>query len=348
MGLTMNLLKKYELRNLKEIRLFNIPILQFDNYKVDNTCIKKISIFPKSFEQKYLEEIIKIVPEEHDFIYIVRTAGIGEAYLLNFIIDELNQQYKAKNPCIVSNSSFFKGIFELYTDIPFYHVPAEWERINLALLKREYKYKGKSLKVYHCTFEESMNLFNNKFGNDEGEPYPNEIMKMSNATVLAKKEQYYSEELKEEVKSICPYLHTDNFIFLNPEQKSVLPLSDTFWQNISSQLREKGYDVFFNTKNGVSKWGPTAKLDIAQAAYLASRAKAIISVRCGFCEVVSSHKIPKYVIYTPHILNPVSATQMLHSSTLLHYPQVEPSSLFEYSTDELSEDEIIDEIMKGF
>ena len=345
----MKLLKKHELRGFKEIDLLNIPIYQVSIEKNNNTKTTKYSIFPKSFEKKILDKIIKTINEKHDFVWIVRTAGLGEAYLLNFIIENLNKKYNAKNPCIVSNNKFYKELFEMYTDIPFYHIDTTWEEINISLLKRKYKYKGKTIIVYHCTYQESMNLFNNKFSKGKGEDYPTEIRKMSGATSYKLISPKYNSQIIAEVNTLCPNLNKDNFIFLVPEPKSVLPVSLSFWKNICSNLKEKGYDLFINTKTGYSEIAPlSAYLNIGQASYLASIAKGIIAIRCGFLEIISTNNIPKHVIYTPHKYNPVNATEMLRTSSLIHYPGVTKENLFEYNTDEMNETKIIEEIMKGF
>ncbi|MBQ7287854.1 MAG: hypothetical protein IJW73_08855 [Candidatus Gastranaerophilales bacterium] len=345
----MKLIKKYKVREFEEIRFLNIPIWQ-KTYTIKNDAkYTNTALFPKSYEKKFLNKIIKTIPKKHDFVWIVRTAGLGEAYMLNFMLEELNKKYKAKNPCIVSSNAFYKEMFELYTDIPFYHIEtSNWEEINFAFLKRTYKYKWKKFRVFHCTFYESMDLFDNKFVNGEGEDYPTEIRKLAGATKFAKAKQKYSNEIVEQVNEIVPYLNKDKFVYIIPEPKSVLPVSDTFWLVLCSKIREKGYDIFINTKSGVSKIGPSAPLNIGQAAYLSSLAKHIVAIRCGFLEVVSSHNIPKHVIYTPHKHNPVSASEMLRNSTLNNYPMVDKNTVFEYNTDELSETQIIDEIMKGF
>lgn len=344
----MQFLKEYRFGKLKEIRCFNYPIVQI-NHKISKEKEEKIiSVFPKSFEKKVLDKIIKTISKKHDLVWIIRTAGLGEAYLLNFMMEELNNKYNAKNPCIVSINGYYRELFSMYSNIPFYKLDISREENHIAFLNRCYKYKGRIFRVHHCTHYESMNLFNNKFSKGLGKPYPVEIMNMAGAEKYTYVKPNYNHKLITEVNSITGDLDINNFIYIIPEANSVYPLSDNFWNNICQNLRKKGYDIFINTKNGVSNFGRTAKLNIAQASYLASLSKGIVAVRCGFLEIVSAHNIPQYVVYTPHRVNPVSASGMLKSSSLKHYPFVNIDNLLEFNIDEMDEDEILKQITKGF
>lgn len=333
---------------LEEIRIFGLPIIKSIYKKMPYGYEKNLEILSESFEEFVLNSIIKSVPEEYDFIWFIRPGRLGEAYLLNFMIDEIHQKYKVKNPCIVSHKIFHKYLYELYLDIPFYHINLDWTYVNIALRNRNYFYKGRRIKIFHSTYKESMELHNNKFALNTGDTYPNEIKKLTGATHFANKYQKFNKEITDSVEKKLSNFYLDNFVIFIPDANSMLTVSKNFWRNLLYKLKTKGLNIYTNSLNGYSDIGESALLNIAEFSYLASRSKGIISSRCGLSEIISTHNIPKHIIYTPHKCNPITANEMLRNSSLKNYPMVDPKTVFEYSTDELSEDEIINEIMKGF
>ena len=109
-------------------------------------------------------------------------------------------------------------------------------------------------------------------------------------------------------------------------------------------VKESGLDVFVNTKDGVCSYGKSAAITISQAMYLASKSKAIISTRCGLLELLSTLNVPKFVFYTAHNFQPISAKDMMKSSSLYDYPMVFPDTVFEYDNELQDEEEILNDI----
>ena len=344
----MKFIEILKFQELKEVRFLGISILKIIVKKSKNEIIKKYQIFSKSFERQFLDTIVQNIPPEHDLIYFIRPGRLGEAHLLNFMIDEINEKYNAKNPCIVSNDKFHENLYEIYLDIPFYHVNMDWKYVNIAITKKNYKYKGRKIKIFHSTYQESMDIHNNKFAQNVGKDYPTEIRELTGVTKFKNKQQKFSNDTIESLESKTINLNKNKFVLLMPEAHSMKSLTSKFWYELKNKLEEAGYDIFVNTITGTSTLGHSAILNIAEVTYLATLAKSVISLRSGLTEVISSHKTPKHVIYTPHKCNPVSASEMMRNSSLNHYPMVDKNTVFEYNTDELSETQIIDEIMKGF
>ena len=153
----MKLLEKIKYFDEKEIRFLDIPIAQYGTKKSKRCSEKYFSLFPKSFEQKFLDTILKPLYKKHDYIFIVRTAGIGEAYLLNFMVDEIIKKYRIKSPCFVIWRKCYADMFNLYwPDIPIYYCNTP----NTFLLRNRFgKYKNVPFQIVHATIEESHKAF---------------------------------------------------------------------------------------------------------------------------------------------------------------------------------------------
>ncbi len=345
----MKLLEKIKYFEEKEVRLFDIPLIHHGTKNIQNGTERYLSIFPESFEQIFLYKLLEPIYKKHDYMFIVRTKGLGEAYLLNFMIDELIQKHKIKSPCIITHRNVYKDMFRLFNNdnIPCYITEnLTIEHYNQSLRKRVYKYKGTSVQVIHSTIQESAALFK-KYEIGDIEPYPNVIKKFAGVKNFQNKTPVYNDKDKD-ILQFVKNLNIDNFIFVIPEAQGVKALPKNFWKNIIAKLKEKGYDIFVNTQNGFSELGFSVPATITQAMYLASLSKGIISIRCGLLELFSSINIPKHILYTWHKFHKVSPENMIKSSSLNHYPMVDSKTVFEYNTDELSEDEIIEKIKKGF
>ena len=286
----MKLFEKIKIGKEREIRFLGFPILQYGKRNIPNGTEKYIKLFPKSFEHKALDKILKFIPKEknHDHVWIVRTEGLGETQILNFMIDELHERYHVKNPCIVSQREIYKELFELYTDIPFYKLNIKQVEYGTYLKHKNINYKGKCFHIYHCTNDESMAWLKSHQNGDDSHLLVAikqwwKIDTFSNNKMCFSKEVINSTLKK--VKEI--ELDLNKFVFIAPEANGAIKLSNEFWLKLSSQLQKKGYDVFVNTVNSSSLLGKTADLSIAEAVYLASLAQDIVALRCGFAELLA-------------------------------------------------------------
>ena len=113
-------------------------------------------------------------------------------------------------------------------------------------------------------------------------------------------------------------LYLDNFVFLSPVARSCEALPSTFWDEIETSLRAKGYDVFYNSP----------LFSIPEVYALASRAKAIIALRSGLCDVLCDLPVPQFIIYSHNKFH--GDLQPMYSFE--HFPWAHSSSIFEYNT----------------
>ena len=343
--------EKIKIFKEREIRIFGLPVIQYGSRILpDGTNEKFFRLFHKSLEHQFLDYILSFVPNEHDYIFLVRCNGLGENYLLNFMLDEMIKKKGIKNPCFVSHREVYRDLFAMWNDIPFYKDPfirlSYW---NAVLLHPVYHYKGKTFHVYHTTVNESKNFLALNFSANSTAHYLEHVRKQSGCTIQYRPPKI-SDDIVLSINEKTKHLNKDKFVFLVPEAQSTSILAESFWANLAQKFIENGYDVYVNTKDGICSYGKTAKTTLAEMYYLASMAKAIISIRCGITEILSALPVPKYVLYTHFCSEDVSATQMLRLTTIKKYPAVDPSTVFEYNTENADLEQIfqtiIEEIIK--
>lgn len=343
----MKLIEKHKYFNEKEISFCNIPLVHYGEKKEAGSLEKYIDVFPKSFLHQFLDSIIEYAGDEYDYYFLVRTAGIGEAYLLNFMYESLKEKYNFKNACIVSHREMYKDMYKVFLpDVPCYITKDGIKPYNVYLRDRFIKYKNKTFQVVHSTLIESDKLFKN-YVKGYDVPYPTVIREMATADRFVNNLPKFTDEEKR-VIDLVPNLNLDKFVFFIPEANNVKLLSAYFWHSLAKKFRDKGYDVYVNTKNGACSYGVSAEITVSQALYLAQFAKGIVSIRAGLLELLSSFDNPKHIIYGEHVWHPLPACELMKTSTLLNYPMVNKDTIFEYDPDKKNEDEIIEEIMKGF
>lgn len=95
-------------------------------------------------------------------------------------------------------------------------------------------------------------------------------------------------------------LESGNTVILSPYSNTLSDLPETFWEQMAINLREKGYVVATNcgskTEPAIDGTkGVFFPLDIAPQ--FIEEAGAFVGVRSGFCDVISSAKAKKIILY---------------------------------------------------
>ena len=112
-------------------------------------------------------------------------------------------------------------------------------------------------------------------------------------------------------------IRLDNFVLFSPGARSCDPLSPSFWSNLETSLRSKGYDVLHNS----------SIFSIPEVYVLVSRAKAIIALRSGLCDILCELPVPQFIIYSHNKFH--NDLQPMYSFE--HFPWAHSSSIFEYN-----------------
>lgn len=327
-------LKKRKFLKEREISICGLPIIRYGSRILpQEACREKyIRLFPKGLEHQFLDHIISLIPREHDYIFLLRGNGMGETYLLNFMLEELKEKYRFKNPCFVSHRAIYGEVMSMWSRIPFYHDARygllEW---NTHLLRPTYRYKGRTFRVYHAPVKEARQFFSPE------KTSIHHVDKIARFTGCSMRylPPIISQEIRESAlsKARATGLNLSHFIFFVPEALSTTSVTPTLWETLSAELTRMGYDIYVNAQYGVSSWGKATRLSLPEAYYLASLSKGIVSIRCGFAEILSLLDVPKHIIYTHYRLNNLTAQQVQQATCIKQYPGVNPASVTEYDSE---------------
>ncbi len=331
-----------------EISFFNIPIIQWGRKETNNYKENYLSLFPKSFEKKALDKIIKFLPKDkkHDHVWVIRTTGLGEGHLLNHAFCLLNKKYRIKNACVVSQRSCYKDMFSLYSDIPFYELKMLHNEYAPYILHSSVKYKNMYFHIIHCTIQESLRWLKEHQEGDKSHLLE-AIKKWWGIDDFTPQIPHFSDELKErtleKIKSIN--LDLNNFIFIANESNGTDELQNIFWEELTDKIKEKGIDIFVNTVKPTSTYGKCANLSISEAIYLASLSKQIIALRCGFSELLAFLPEHKSIHILYSTFRNIGTEAFREIYTLKKYPVSHPESIYEYNVCSENYNEIITRLL---
>ena len=315
----------------REISFLGITIIQYGCKGTNGVKESYLEIFPKSFEHIFLDRIIQTIGGKYDFVFLLRADGIGEAYLLCLLGDELVQKYKAKKPCIAFHRRVQGEVVRIFdkTSPLYYTESLTYHDYNRALVHSQVKYKGINFCVWPQTLHNSRKM-NEGYCQSYKTPYPEHVRKKHTLKGWGK----ISPQLTEGNRSVSNHLQNFNmmdFVFIIAEANAEKSLPREFWIQLCDRLKQKDIDVFVNTKTGVSRYGKSAPINVSQAMYLASKSKAVIGIRCGFTELISSFPVQKHIIYTDYMWEPITAKKMVNAYSLSSYPGVDQRTLHEYA-----------------
>lgn len=336
----MKIFEKIKIEKEREIRIFGIAVLQYGKKIISGGIERYVKLFPTSFEDKTLKRILKDIPEQYDDIWIIRTAGLGEAQLLNFAFD-----LTANNVCVVSHRSIYADLFKMYSNVSFFPLNESFKSYAPYLHDRNKKFHGKNIHIWHCTLKESLDWLKKHQQNDNSHLLPF-IQKLWDISAFTTTYPSFTDEFKASVLDKVSNLNTANFVFLVPESNGTSKMPPIFWEKLTDLLSKKEYDVFVNTQSGFTKYGKSAKLTVAEASYLASLAKSIIGLRTGFIELLAALKErgPLYTLYTP--FRKIDSENFLSTYSLKNYPFIQTNNIVELTTSQDNYEIVLDIFQK--
>lgn len=292
-------------RKEREISFLGITVFQYGRKESDGGKETYFKVFPKSFEHRALDKIISFLPKNnaYDHVWIVRVLGLGEAHLLNFMLDEFSKKSGVKNICLMSQRAIYADMFAMYSNFPFFQIKLDYEDFALYLRKRFIKYRKKSFYVFHCTPDESWEWLKKHRGGDSSHTIE-AIKKWWNISNFTHKQASFPRQIRDSAVSKVQKsgLNTGNFVYLSPESNGSESVPMIFWELLVKHYSQRGLDVFVNTATGKFPLGKSCQLSIAESVYVASLACEIVALRCGFVEILAA--VPKkgkmHVIYTSY------------------------------------------------
>ncbi len=122
--------------------------------------------------------------------------------------------------------------------------------------------------------------------------------------------------------------------------------------NIAINLSGGGYDMFYNTipLNLKNTYYKSCYLTHPEAKYVASQADIIIGVRSGLMDIIADSPSDIFCIYFPFYkrakyLVDLNAEKVIQGFSLKQLPFVNSDNVYEYNTEQMSEDEIMKNII---
>lgn len=332
----------------KEIKILGKSVLRKSSYNYVNQKKMATEIFPtakivEEVKEDCLHHIVKQAPQDFENIVYIRS-GLGETYLLNLYLEQImeNIGFDIKKTCFVGSRDTFGEIFKQYNpNVTYKKIKINWDYLCLGINDSYYEHNGK--KIY---FYVNKNFVYKLMDNyRDGVDKTNFAKKIAELFSINKERLILKRYLPTDIEKskAIDYLwknkiNKNNFIFISQEAVSIEELSDDFWTKLESALREKGFDIFYNSK----------AVSITQAKIIASLSKGIVALRSGFSETLVELNIPSHVVYTSMKINGISAQNLLNVYSLKDYPYEITGNVFEYDNETMSEEEILDGILKGF
>jgi hypothetical protein len=347
----MKIYEKIKLKNEREIKLFDIPLLQYE--KVRNGEKNYFKVFPsKSFKSRFFDSLIESFPSNDGF-YIVKQA-LGESYLLTSFIHALSKKHNVKNPVIIGERKYHLNLFKIFLpDIKCSYNQGLSDNLRLVSSKIVHKYKNVLFFIYIT--KGFFDIFYKIGDNKKDAHYFNEViehysLQMTDAVrpkpAISKQK---IESCMSKVKEIN--LNKDKFVFFMPEANTCSEWSLICWEKLASGFIERGYDIFVNTLNGRNPmtYGKSCYLDLEEAYALASISKGVIGLRSGFLETLSSLKdLLLHIIYTRFAARRVPLDKVLSMNSVKTFPWADVSNIYEYDSEKIPEETIIKQILSMF
>lgn len=141
-------------------------------------------------------------------------------------------------------------------------------------------------------------------------------------------------------------------IFIIPETTSIQKLDGDFLSKIVGELKLLGYEIIFNTLNEseLRLWNKELFLNHEEVLFLSDIAYAVIGVRSGLFDIISSTKSKKFIVYygMPHRgqgLDPLTCDEVKRAFSLMKLPFVNKQNIFEYDGEKNTKKEICEHII---
>lgn len=297
----------------------------------------------KQFLHSFLNEVIGKYPDYED--YYVFLSRSGEFFLLMHHFREWMHKNKSKNCILVFTAKYHLNICKMF----FPEIPTAYiKRVNVPLVSRgvpsiSFKYKDKN--IYVPTNEKYFVDVENKIRSNNAHYY--ELLKehlnlSDNITNYSIKEK-----TKDKIEKIVKYILNDNFVIISPETLSNEPIEKDFWENLTTELKNHGFEVFCNSMNfnNLVSNSTSTFLTYEESIELSKYAKAIIGMRSGFLECLSQNNVPLFALYTDFPkrfgFKRLASDKVLSGYSIKKLPNVNTDLLFEYDVNKYKNDEDI-------
>lgn len=341
-----------------EDKTFKFKIFNLSLFKTHLTSSYKlwyflfIPIWIKNITKEFLNNFLNLVIDKYPTYddYYIFLSRSGEFFLLMHHFAQWLKINNSSNFILIFTAKYHLNICKIF----FPNIPTGYiKSVNVPLVSRgvpsiHFNYKNKQ--IYVPTNEKYFVDVENKIRDNNAHYYEclKEHIGLSNDV------QHYiiNEKIKEKVIKIVKYILNNNFIFISPESVSNEPMEKDFWENLTLELKNLGYEVFCNAMNFKNLAGDSVStfLTYEESIELAKYAKAIIGMRSGFLECLSQNNVPLFVLYTDFPkrsgFKRLKSDKVLSGYSITKLPNVNTELIFEYDVNTYeNEENMISEIL---
>lgn len=328
----------------REIRFLGISVVQYFEKKYDNSYKKYLNLFPlKSFKDMYFEYILKDIDSEYDDIYFLRT-GSGECYLLMYFVQLWCKKNGSKKPIFICNKRYHKEMFNLWnSNINAVFVPMKVPIFDSLFSKIKTKYRGHN--VYTFLPKSIFIELNNTIRKNNS----HNLEFILNKLKINKNELKSLSEIKASQEKIQELgVNPEKFVLISPEAFSCCNLDKEFFLDLFKSLNLKGYDIVLNSNED---WGNNSFVKKFYGTFtdlynIGSFAKAIITIRSGLSEFLSSCNCHQFVIITDLPSYNLSSTDIETSYDMRLLPFINKEKIHQYNINKWNLNDIKEDLLK--
>lgn len=345
----MKLYEKIKKDKEYEINIFNIPIIQYGKKQNDEMMEKYFDLFPSKGFSQNLFRCILFQTGNYKTVVLNRH-GMGETYILANLFKYLPLYKDKENLIIAGRREYISDIFEIFCpEISAISIKCD-EYLHF-LKNDKYKYKNHNFILYlPITYFD--NLYK-KMEKDTSLYFVQQIAKyisITDSKIQFNQAIINSEHEKFLLKKFSKYFSLDNLIIVSPHALSSSPYYDNFWKALVNKLKNMGYCVFINSN--IAKYYNSIQnnklYSVKDIFYITRYAKAVIGLRSGLIDVLSSINTKFHILYTQNpyrkVLNPET---YIKTHTLKKMPNVNNDNIFEYNTSYVTPGKILEEILRS-
>ncbi|MGN1152896.1 MAG: hypothetical protein ACI4S3_02625 [Candidatus Gastranaerophilaceae bacterium] len=321
----------------KNIRFFGFSIFR----KTNTDKLKYLALY------KFLKRMNK---KEKKHVFIFNGSPSGELYIVLNLMNKLMQDIPQQEILFVADKKFKIKLCKLwYPKIDCCLI----KKLDLFINKQEhFKHKGVN---FYSIFTTDHYLKQDELINKEGIHYYEYILqdlKIDNDAPLTLPQ--VSNQVQNKIKSYIKQKNISNLIIISPEANTCDQLSILFWQKLCDQLRNRKYDVFLNITK-IENYIQDCYLNFfthEELIELAKCSKGIIGLRSGLIEILSTVGVSIHCLYSPFPkrgkLKAMSSKKALSGFSLTKLPGVNKKFIYEYDTNKISEDKLLELIIEKF
>lgn len=321
----------------------------FGFIKISTQLFTKQLLLPILY--KYIKENIE-TEKQIDIIPIFNRSG--ETFLFSFYIHNFVIQNNINNPIFISSFGYLNEIINM-TDFKncFLKVPKVFIELHFLDMKNtsyeDIKYHEFLDHTHFIELEKAVQNGQKKYFYDEIlnrlrlKETKNRVKKP-----LLEKSKIESAKIKFSKLNI-----RNKYVYIAPAAQSNGSHSKEFWEKLELQLFNLGYDIIWNTlpEGHYNSYNKYCNFTLQEAAYVATSADFIIGVRSGLLDILSYFNSNIFCTYFPFLnrgkdLPEMSADKVLETFTLKKLPFVAPHKIVEFNSEELDENEILEQIIK--